>query len=117
VHYYHSIRWVWFWALNPFAAVIATRGSFDAASNAIVLLALASALERRPGLSGAALGAAVYFRIFPVIYIPALALFFIGGFRPVVFSVKSLATEGRMNKGSDGVQRSDLHSLFRLVYK
>jgi phosphatidylinositol glycan class M len=63
------------WLLNPVVINISTRGNCDAiVCLALLLLALAL-VHHRIGAASALLGAAVHFRLFPVLFAPALALF------------------------------------------
>lgn len=70
-----AVRWSWIWALNPFSAVICTRGSSDSISNALILCTVYCALSRSVTLCGVAFGLAVHLRMYPVIYFPALIVY------------------------------------------
>ncbi|KXZ51747.1 hypothetical protein GPECTOR_11g193 [Gonium pectorale] len=63
------------WLFNPYTATISTRGSCDVLSVLLLLALLVCLLHGRPLLSGALYGLAVHFRIYPVIYGPAIVLF------------------------------------------
>ncbi|PNH00846.1 GPI mannosyltransferase 1, partial [Tetrabaena socialis] len=63
------------WLFNPYTATISTRGSCDVLSILLLLSLLACLLHGRPLASGMLYGVAVHFRIYPVIYGPAIALF------------------------------------------
>lgn len=63
------------WLLNPVVINVSTRGNCDAIVGlALLLLALALA-DHRVGTASVLLGAVVHFRLFPVLFAPALALF------------------------------------------
>jgi phosphatidylinositol glycan class M len=88
-----SRLWWLFWAVNPISTYLATRGSMDSVSNYLILLTLRLLLQMRfsstssesqPNwlqhrrisvLAGISFGAAVYCRIYPIIYLPAFLTF------------------------------------------
>ncbi len=63
------------WLFNPYTATISTRGSCDVLSVLLLLLVLVSLMHGSAVLSGVLYGLAVHFRIYPVIYGPAVVLF------------------------------------------
>ncbi|KAG2490535.1 hypothetical protein HYH03_010929 [Edaphochlamys debaryana] len=63
------------WLFNPYTLPISTRGSCDVLSVLLLLSLLACLLRGRIIASGALYGLAVHFRIYPVIYGPAIVLF------------------------------------------
>ncbi len=78
----HALSWALVWALNPLSAVICTRGSSDAVTNALVLLTVRGVLRgRRRGSSktlfvaGMTFGLAVHLRMYPIIYLLAFLLY------------------------------------------
>jgi GPI mannosyltransferase 1 subunit M len=58
---------------------VSTRGSCDALLSALILLTLYAAAQHRPLQSGALLGCAVHFRVYPIIHALPLGLFFLLG--------------------------------------
>lgn len=56
------------WALNPMVANISTRGSSEGLLTVFVVAILWAALQRRWAMTGALLGFAVHFKIYPFIY-------------------------------------------------
>ena len=69
------INWISFiWAINPLTSNIATRGSSDSISNALILLTILYTLSTNYVLAGLFFGAVIHFRIYPIIYIPIFAI-------------------------------------------
>ncbi|KAI9682004.1 MAG: GPI mannosyltransferase 1 [Caeruleum heppii] len=60
------------WLLNPMVATISTRGSSEGLLGVMVMAIVWAATGRRPVLAGILLGLAVHFKIYPVIYAPAI---------------------------------------------
>jgi phosphatidylinositol glycan class M len=63
-----ALRYASIWLLNPMVATISTRGSSEGLLGAMVVALLWAVLEKRIWLSGALLGLAVHFKIYPVVY-------------------------------------------------
>ncbi|GFR42470.1 hypothetical protein Agub_g3378, partial [Astrephomene gubernaculifera] len=63
------------WLFNPYTATISTRGSCDVLSVLLLLSLLVCLLQGRTLAAGALYGLAVHFRIYPVIYGPAIMMF------------------------------------------
>ena len=63
------------WLFNPYTATISTRGSCDVLSVLLLLGLLVMLLHGADVAAGALYGLAVHFRIYPVIYGPAIVLF------------------------------------------
>lgn len=67
--------WIIFlWAINPFSANIASRGSADSISNACILLVINFVLSRQPLMAGLVFGFLVHFRVYPIVLLPAFVL-------------------------------------------
>ncbi|KAI5777230.1 PIG-M-domain-containing protein [Geopyxis carbonaria] len=60
------------WLLNPMVATISTRGSSEGLLGVLVIALLWAAVARRWALAGVLLGVATHFKIYPVIYGPAI---------------------------------------------
>lgn len=60
------------WAINPISANICTRGSSDSISNVAILYFVYCISERKILLGGGVLGFLIYWRIYPIIYIPSI---------------------------------------------
>jgi GPI mannosyltransferase 1 subunit M len=69
-----ALKYASVWLLNPMVANISTRGSSEGILCALVLLLLYSFSEWPASISGALLGLAVHFKIYPFIYGPAFIL-------------------------------------------
>ena len=68
--------WALAWLLNPLPASISSRGNADSLVLALVLTVVLLTLQQRPVRAGLVFGLAVHFRLYPIIYAPALALHF-----------------------------------------
>ena len=91
----NNIFWAVVWGFNPISIYITTRGSCDSISNYFLLLSLRLILnyrqERRNRfvvLSGFCFGFLIWFRLYPVIYLPFFVLFLFLS-RPHAFDVFS----------------------------
>lgn len=67
-----ALRFAAIWLLNPMVATISTRGSSEGLLGVMVVALVWAALKRRAVLTGVLLGLAVHFKIYPVIYGPAI---------------------------------------------
>jgi phosphatidylinositol glycan class M len=71
-------RAVWYtaccWLLNPIVATISTRGSSEGLLGVIVIGLLWATMSHRIVTAGALLGFATHFKIYPIIYAPAILL-------------------------------------------
>ncbi|KAJ3230938.1 hypothetical protein HDU81_004127, partial [Chytriomyces hyalinus] len=67
---YHSSRWLEFslWALNPFVAVISTRGNAESIIASLVLLSVFLLMRHRIAWAGFAFGLAVHLKVYAIIY-------------------------------------------------
>ena len=64
------------WALNPLAVNICTRGNADSVTNLVALMLLYLVqVKKNNVVSGILYGFFIYFRIYPIIYALAIALF------------------------------------------
>ncbi|KAI8909786.1 PIG-M-domain-containing protein [Gorgonomyces haynaldii] len=61
-------RWGLLWTLNPFVAVISTRGNAESIMALLVVLVLYLLMKRRVVWSGVVFGLAVHLKIYPIIY-------------------------------------------------
>ncbi|KAF3922543.1 hypothetical protein ABW21_db0204134 [Orbilia brochopaga] len=69
-----AIKYSSLWLLNPMVATISTRGSSEGLLGVIVIALLWAVEKRHVVLSGAILGFAVHFKIYPFIYAPSILL-------------------------------------------
>ncbi|KAK6347318.1 GPI mannosyltransferase 1 [Orbilia brochopaga] len=69
-----AIKYSSLWLLNPMVATISTRGSSEGLLGVIVIALLWAVEKRYVVLSGALLGFAVHFKIYPFIYAPSILL-------------------------------------------
>lgn len=67
-----ALRFAGIWLLNPMVATISTRGSSEGLLGVMVVALVWAALKRKAVLTGVLLGLAVHFKIYPVIYGPAI---------------------------------------------
>eukprot|EP01031_Cornospumella_fuschlensis_P029013 gene29013-35018_t len=67
--------WLFAMALNPVSICICTRGSSDSIHTYFLLLALRLLLTQKTYLASVTYTIAVYLRIFPIIYLPAIAVY------------------------------------------
>jgi phosphatidylinositol glycan class M len=126
------------WLLNPMVATISTRGSSEGLLGVVVIGMLWAAVEGRTVLAGVLLGLATHFKIYPVIYAPAILLWlekdppftlsarwvlkFITRKR-AVFSIAALNTFVSLNAamyamyGEDFLQHTYLHHVVRLDHR
>jgi phosphatidylinositol glycan class M len=63
------------WLYNPFTATISTRGSCDSLVTVMLLATLLMLLQGQIVLPALLYGLAVHFRIFPIVYAPAIVLY------------------------------------------
>ncbi len=67
------------WAFNPLAINICTRGNADSVTNLVALMLLYLVQVKKNNVIGGVLyGFFIYFRIYPIIYSLAIALFILG---------------------------------------
>lgn len=67
-----ALKFASIWLLNPMVATISTRGSSEGLLGVMVVALVWAAVKRRTVLTGVLLGLAVHFKIYPVIYGPAI---------------------------------------------
>jgi GPI mannosyltransferase 1 subunit M len=65
-------KWSWLWAFNFLAANICSRGNADAIVNLGLIILIKFILERKYNKAGLLFGILVYWRLYPMIYIPIL---------------------------------------------
>ncbi|TPX75733.1 hypothetical protein CcCBS67573_g02984 [Chytriomyces confervae] len=67
---HHSSRWLELslWALNPFVAVISTRGNAESIIASLVLLSVFLLMRQRIAWAGIAFGLAVHLKVYAIIY-------------------------------------------------
>lgn len=118
-------------------ATISTRGSSEGLLGVMVVAMLWAAVERKVVLSGVLLGLATHFKIYPVIYAPAMVLAmepdntasilgFISGFitlRRIKFGLAALGTFLALNLamwmiyGEEFLQHTFFHHVIRLDHR
>ncbi|EGZ17459.1 hypothetical protein PHYSODRAFT_441237, partial [Phytophthora sojae] len=69
------------WLFHPFSVNISTRGNADSIVVLLVMLSLLLIMRKQLVLSALAYGAAVHFKIYPIIYALAFLVFLNGDFR------------------------------------
>ncbi|KAI9834382.1 MAG: hypothetical protein M1819_002993 [Sarea resinae] len=67
-----ALKFAGLWLLNPMVATISTRGSSEGLLGVMVMGVVWAVLGRRFRTAGVLLGLAVHFKIYPVIYAPAI---------------------------------------------
>jgi len=67
--------WEAIWLFNPISINVSTRGNAESIIGALVLLTLWLLFENRIILSALLFGAAVHFKIYPIVFAPSLFLF------------------------------------------
>ncbi|KAK6349362.1 GPI mannosyltransferase 1 [Orbilia blumenaviensis] len=132
-----AMKYASLWLLNPMVATISTRGSSEGLLGVIVIALLWSVEKRRVVLSGAILGFAVHFKIYPFIYALSILLWMeppnqrdlaskIKGFITkdrLVFSITALTTFMALNiamyaiYGHPFIVHTFLHHLTRLDHR
>ncbi|GAO49306.1 hypothetical protein G7K_3457-t1 [Saitoella complicata NRRL Y-17804] len=60
------------WLLNPLVAVISTRGNAEGLLGAMVVGSLLAVVKKRTHTAGVLMGLAVHFKIYPIVYVPAV---------------------------------------------
>jgi GPI mannosyltransferase 1 subunit M len=63
--------WLSLWCYNPISIYICSRGSADSISNYLVLMTLRLFIVKQFSASGIIFATSVYFRIYPIIYLPS----------------------------------------------
>lgn len=72
------------WLLNPMVITISTRGSSESVLTVFIMMGVFLLYKKWYGLSGIMIGLAIHFKIYPVIYLPAILLY-LGKFsRPII---------------------------------
>mmetsp|Transcript_53372 Transcript_53372/g.134010 ORF Transcript_53372/g.134010 Transcript_53372/m.134010 type:complete len:425 (-) Transcript_53372:66-1340(-) len=71
----HSILWSLLWLFNPMVINVSTRGNAESIICALVLGTLYCLLQRRLFSASVLYGVAVHFKVYPIIYVPAILLF------------------------------------------
>lgn len=75
------------WLLNPMVITISTRGSSESVLTVMVMALVYFAMRNRPGWCGVFAGLLIHWKLYPVIYLPLLVLYFatstVWGFVPV----------------------------------
>lgn len=115
--------WLWVCALNPFSVIICCRGSCDAISNFLVLLAVRALLQPAGPqllLSALSYALAAHLRVYPLIYLPCLLL----ALRPrwadaalfLAISITAMALLAYLS-GELYVQHALLHHLGRVDHR
>jgi phosphatidylinositol glycan class M len=69
------------WLLNPVVVAISTRGSSESVLTVMVMALLYLLAVRREAALAVALGLAIHFKIYPVIYLPSIVLHLLRGAR------------------------------------
>lgn len=70
-----ALKFASVWLLNPFVATISTRGSSEGLLGVMMIGLLYAILRQQVVFGGILLGIGVHFKIYPVIYAPALVLY------------------------------------------
>ncbi|CAI5717367.1 unnamed protein product [Hyaloperonospora brassicae] len=75
-----AVNYCCVWLFHPFSVNISTRGNADSIVVLLVLLSLLLIMRKQLVLSAVAYGAAVHFKIFPIVYALAFLVFLNGDF-------------------------------------
>ncbi|KUG01731.1 GPI mannosyltransferase 1 [Phytophthora nicotianae] len=75
-----AVNYCCVWLFHPFSVNISTRGNADAIVVLLVMLSLLLVMRKQLVLSALAYGAAVHFKIYPIIYALAFLVFLNGNF-------------------------------------
>uniref|UniRef100_A0AAV1TJ29 GPI mannosyltransferase 1 n=1 Tax=Peronospora matthiolae TaxID=2874970 RepID=A0AAV1TJ29_9STRA len=78
-----AVNYCCVWLFHPFSINISTRGNADSIVVLLVLLSLLLIMRKQVVLSAIAYGAAVHFKIFPIVYALAFLVFLNGDFTAV----------------------------------
>lgn len=70
-----NLNWSLIWLFNPMVITISTRGSSESVLTVLVMSAVYCIIRHQNALAGFWLGLAIHFKIYPFLYIPAMALF------------------------------------------
>lgn len=62
------------WLLNPMVITISTRGSSESVLTVMIMLAVLFLQQKRVALSAFLLGLLIHFKVYPIIYLPAILL-------------------------------------------
>jgi Gpi18-like mannosyltransferase len=85
------------WLYNPFTVTISTRGSCDSIATVLLLAVLLLLMQGQRLLPALLYGLAVHFRIYPIVYAPAIVLYL----------------AHRQNQQQEGMQQSTARSKVR----
>ncbi|KAE9000913.1 GPI mannosyltransferase 1 [Phytophthora rubi] len=77
----NAVNFCCVWLFHPFSVNISTRGNADSIVVLLVMLSLLLIMRKQIVLSALAYGAAVHFKIYPIIYALAFLVFLNGDFR------------------------------------
>lgn len=72
---HRDTRWSLLWLLNPMVITISTRGSSESLLTVMVMASIYYLIEKRYVASGLWLGLSIHLKIYPFLYVPAMALF------------------------------------------
>ncbi|KAL7275361.1 GPI mannosyltransferase 1 [Rhizina undulata] len=136
-----ALKFASIWLLNPMVATISTRGSSEGLLGVMVVALLWASMGKRVWLSGVLLGLVVHFKLYPVIYAPAI-VWWMGSDREdkkeknlvqkalgfftlerIVFALVALATFFGLNfvmyktYGTPFIQETYLHHLSRVDHR
>lgn len=104
----HAIGWSCLWLLNPLVINMSTRGSADVIAIVLIFLTLLLLLKKQTVAAALVYGFTVHFRIYPIVYAPALFLY-VGKF----CSDAAVTSSTREIKGASVASRSK--SVFGVV--
>lgn len=85
------------WLLNPMVITISTRGSSESVLTCFIMLAVANLFRDQLFMSAASLGLSIHFKIYPVIYLPAIMLFLASKRPPLIKQWQNVPFLGWVN--------------------
>jgi phosphatidylinositol glycan class M len=102
------------WLYNPFTVTISTRGSCDSLATVMLLAVLLLLMQGQRLLPALLYGLAVHFRIYPIVYAPAIVLYL--AHRQLLQQQQQQQQKERQSKQQVGEQKVCLGPALRLAW-